>query len=256
MTTLEHSPSTSPGVLGGLLVHCGPLSLLGASFVLVAGALAIRDLRTAVAAMAALAVVLPLVVGRSAFPLWRLAPAVFAVASVAWSNWLLASPRTLEPAVVAALRVGFFVVPGLVFASYLDPFTVGDHLGQRLRLPGRPVLAFVAALQRFDAFAGDWQVLRQVRRVRGLSPARGLVARGRAYGALLFTLLVDAIRQAGRMTAAMEARGYSAPTRTGIARTWLCPAPWTAADSALMLIAVLVALVVAWVVTGWAAGDR
>lgn len=227
----------------GLLARCGPLSLLAASFVLVAGGLGIRDLRGAVAGLGALAVVLPVLIGRTGFPVWRLLPGVLAVASVAWSNWLLASPRMWEPAWVAALRVGFFVVPSLVFASYLDPFTVGDHLGQRLRLPGRPVLAFVAALQRLDAFAEDWQVAKRARRVRGLGPSGGLLDRGRSYARLVFTLLVDAVRQAGRMTTAMEARGYSAPMRTGVPRTWAGPAPWRGADTALVAVAVAVALV-------------
>lgn len=227
----------------GLLIRCGPLSLLASSIVLVVGGLAIRDLRAALVGVALQVVVLPILVGRSGFPLWRLLPGVVAVASVAWSNWLFASPRAFEPAAVAAVRVGFFVLPGLVFASYLDPFTVGDHLGQRLRLPARPVLAFVAALQRFDSLAQDWQVLQRAQRVRGLGPSRGVVDRGRSYGRLVFTLLVDAIRQAGRMTTAMEARGYSAPVRTGLARTWSRTAPWTFADTALVSIAMALALI-------------
>lgn len=227
----------------GLLARCGPLSLLGASFVLVAGAVGIRDLRAATIGMAALALVLPVVIGRTGFPPWRLLPGVLAMASVVWSNWLLASPRVLEPALVAGLRVGFFVFPSLVFASYLDPFTVGDHLGQRLRLPGRPVLAFVAALQRLDALAEDWQVARRTRRVRGLGPSGSLMSRGRSYARLMFTLMVDAIRQAGRMTTAMEARGYSAPPRTGVPRTWAGPAPWTPADTLLTALAVVLATV-------------
>lgn len=227
----------------GLLARCGPLSLIGASFVLVAGAAGIGDVRDALVGVAALALVLPILVGRTGFPPWRLLPGALAVASVAWSNWLLASPRSVEIAAVTGLRVGFFVVPSLVFASYLDPFTVGDHLGQRLRLPGRPVLAFVAALQRLDAFAEDWQVARRARRVRGLGPSGGLADRARAYARLVFTLLVDAIRQAGRMTTAMEARGYSAPLRTGVPRTWAGPAPWTRSDTALVLLALALALV-------------
>lgn len=227
----------------GLLARCGPLSLLAASFVLVAGAAGISDTRDALVGVASLAVVLPVLIGRTDFPPWRLLPGLLAVASVAWSNWLLASPRNWELAAVTGLRVGFFVVPSLIFASYLDPFTVGDHLGQRLRLPGRPVLAFVAALQRLDGFAEDWQVARRTRRVRGLGPSGGVIDRSRGYARLVFTLLVDAIRQAGRMTTAMEARGYSAPLRTGVPRTWAGPAPWTRADTALMVLAVLLALV-------------
>ena len=104
-----------------------------------------------------------LLVGRGGrIPWWRLLPGVLAFGSVAWSNWLLASPRAVDAAVVAGLRVAYFVVPGIVFASFIDPFTLGDPRGQRLRMPGRPVLATVAALQRLDAFGEDWDTLQRL----------------------------------------------------------------------------------------------
>lgn len=227
----------------GLLARCGPLSLLASSFLLVAGGLAVAELRAALIAAAVQAAVLALLVGRvGAFPWWRLLPGLLAFASVAWSNWLLAAPRSVDAAAVAGLRVAYFVVPGLVLASFVDPFTLGDHLGQRLRMPARPVLATVAALQRIDAFGQDWETLQRSRRARGVGPTRSPVAQFRHYAQLTFALLVEAIRQAGRMTVAMEARGYSAPARTGRARTWAEPAPWTHSDSTLVAMAAALAL--------------
>lgn len=225
----------------GLLSRCGPLSLLASSFVLTVGGLFIGDLTTVLIGLVAEVVLLAILVGRTGFPLIRLLPAVVATAGVTWSNWLLADPRSLTVAAVAGLRVAFFVVGGLVFVSYLDPFTLGDHLGQRLRLPARPVLATVAALQRLDTLTDDWVTLDRARHARGLGPGRGPISRLRHVCAMTFSLLVEAIRQAGRMTVAMEARGYSAGTR-GVTRTWLEPAPWTRADTLLVVLVSLLAV--------------
>lgn len=222
-----------------LLGRCGPLSLMGASILLIAGAPLIDGPTVGAAACAATALVVGVLVGSTRFPLVRLLPAALAVASITWSNWLLSATHDWGTAAGAGLRVAFFVAPSIVFASYLDPFTIGDHLGQRLRLPARPVLASVAALQRFDDLGQDWADAERVRRVRGLAPGNGPVARTRHWAALLFGLLVEAIRTAGRMTVAMESRGYSAPGRLGRPRTWVEPAPWTGADTALIVIAAL-----------------
>ena len=225
----------------GLLARCGPLSLLASSFVLTLGGLFLRDLTAVLAGLLAEVVLLVVLVGRTGFPLVRLVPAVVATAGVMWSNWLLADPRSLTVAAVAGLRVAFFVVGGLVFVSYLDPFTLGDHLGQRLRLPARPVLATVAALQRLDTLADDWVTLDRARHAKGLGPGRDPLSRLRHVCAMTFALLVEAIRQAGRMTVAMEARGYSAGIR-GVRRTWLEPAPWRPADTLLLVLTTALAV--------------
>lgn len=188
---------TSPRRAQGwsLLSRCGPLSLLGASFLFVAGGLSMTDLRAGLIAFAGMTLAVALMVGRARLPWWRLFPGLLAFSSVTWSSWLLASPREIEPALVAGLRVVFFVAPGLVLGSFVDPFTLGDHLGQRLRLPARPVLATVAALQHVDAFAEDWETLTRARRVRGLGPNGSPLSQFRSYATLTFALLVEAIRK-------------------------------------------------------------
>ncbi len=222
----------------GLLASCGPLSLLGASFVLMIGGLLLTDVRQVLVGVTAELLVLPLLVGRSGFPLLRLVPPLLAVTSVIWSNWLLAAGRSVETAAVAGLRVAFFVLPGVVFASYLDPSRVGDHLAQRLRLPDRPVVALTAALQRVERLTQEWEIISRARRVRGLAPGPGVrnwPARVRHLAGMSFALLVSALRQASRMAIAMDARGYSAARARGTRRTWLVPARWTRADTLLML---------------------
>lgn len=172
----------------------------------------------------------------------RLLPGLLAIASVGFSSWLLSSGQDVEAGLTAGLRVAFFVLPGVMMAGLIDPFILGDHLAQRLRLPARPVVAAVAALGRFETLGEQWQQLTRIRRVRGLGAGRSPLARGRELAALTFGLLVQSLRQAGRMAVAMESRGFSL-NRSGAPRSWAEPAPWGRADSALMILGLLVALV-------------
>ena len=242
----------------GLAGACGPLSLLAASAVLLAGSLFVRDLRTALLASrrraaarsggpgpppSVLGAGPPAVSSTARATARRLAPGVLGVLSVAFSNWLLSPGHDVAAGVTAGLRVAFFVVPGVLLAARVDPFVLGDHLGQRLRLPARPVVAAVAALQRFESLDQQWHQLRRTRRVRGLDVGRSPLARARQVGALTAGLLVQSLRQAGRMAVAMEARGFSAPRAEGRRRTWAEPAPWRRADSLMVALGLAVAAV-------------
>ncbi|MBE3076148.1 MAG: ATP-binding cassette domain-containing protein, partial [Actinobacteria bacterium] len=200
-------PAGFAGRWTGLAGRSGPLSLLLASIVLVLGAPFISDLRTALIAFGVQIAVAPLVLGIGRLRWRRLLPGLFAVASVSFSNWLLSPGREVSTGGLAGLRVAFFVLPGVLLASRIDPSALGDHLGQRLRLPARPVVAAVAALHRFEGLGEHWDQLARVRRVRGLGAGRSLPGRGRSVVALTFGLLIETLRQAGRMAVAMEARG-------------------------------------------------
>jgi energy-coupling factor transport system ATP-binding protein len=254
---------TAPaGRFAGLAGRAGPLSLLLASIVLVLGAPFISDLRTALIAIGVQIALAPLVLGIGRPPWRRLIPGLVAIASVAFSNWLLSPGREVSSGALAGLRVAFFVVPGVLLASRIDPSALGDHLGQVLRLPARPVVAAVAALHRFEGLGEHWDQLARIRRVRGLGPGRSLPGRGRAIAALTFGLLIETLRQAGRMAVAMEARGFSAglspaavspaavsPSVTPVAvdqaprRTWAEPAPWRPADSLVLALGLIVAAI-------------
>lgn len=225
----------------GLLLRVGPLSLLLASFVLVAGGLSLPGLTPGAVAFAVMIVALVVLAGRARVGWLRLLPGVLAFASVTWSNWLLADPRDITVAALAGLRVAYFVVPGIVLAAFIDPSALGDHLGQRLRLPARPVLAAVAALNRLDSLSQDWEEISRARRIRGLGPGRNPIDRGRHVASMTFALLVQALRQAERMSVAMEARGYGLLAAPGYRRTWAGAASWTGADTALVVVSVLLA---------------
>jgi energy-coupling factor transport system ATP-binding protein len=242
----------------GLAGACGPLSLLAVSALLLAGSLFVRDLRTALLALGVELLLAPAVLGlrrpssgrgrpavgpTARATARRLAPGVLGVLSVAFSNWLLSPGHDVAAGATAGLRVAFFVVPGVLLAARVDPFVLGDHLGQRLRLPARPVVAAVAALQRFESLDQQWHQLRRTRRVRGLDVGRSPLARARQVGALTAGVLVQSLRQAGRMAVAMEARGFSTPRAQGRRRTWAEPAPWRSTDSLMVALGLAVAAV-------------
>jgi len=245
-------PAGPVGRWSGLAGRSGPLSVLLASVALIFGTPFISDLRTALIAFGIQIALAPVVLGIGRPPWFRLLPGLFAVLSVGFSNWLLSPGHELSTGALAGLRVAFFVLPGVLLAARIDPSTLGDHLGQRLRLPARPVVAAVAALHRFESLGEQWDQLVRIRRVRGLGPGRSPLARGHHLAALTFGLLVQTLRQAGRMAVAMEARGFSAgATATAPAtatvgaparrRTWAEPAPWLLADSLMLALGLAVA---------------
>ena len=245
----------------GLAGRAGPLSVLLASIVLVVGAPFISDLRAALIAVGVQVALAPFVLGIGRPPWLRLLPGLLAVTSVTFSNWLLSPGHELSTGALAGLRIAFFVLPGVLLASRIDPSALGDHLGQRLRLPARPVVAAVAALHRFESLGEQWDQLARIRRVRGLGPGRSPLSRGRHVAALTFGLLIQTLRQAGRMAVAMEARGFSAATTSAATtsaavtsdavtcaasvraprRTWAEPAPWRPSDSLMLTLGLAVA---------------
>jgi len=234
------------GRWAGLAGRSGPLSVLLASVVLIFGAPFISDLRTALIAVGVQIALAPLVLGIGRPPWLRLLSGLFAVLSVGFSNWLLSPGHELSTGALAGLRVAFFVLPGVLLAARIDPSALGDHLGQRLRLPARPVVAAVAAMHRFESLGEQWDQLVRIRRVRALGPGRSPLGRGRYVAALTFGLLIQTLRQAGRMAVAMEARGFSAAATATVGaparrRTWAEPAPWLLADSLMLALGLAVA---------------
>ncbi|MEY4043009.1 MAG: hypothetical protein RL529_576, partial [Actinomycetota bacterium] len=115
-------------------------------------------------------------------------------------------------------------LPGIALALELRPIALGDQLGQILRLPARPVVAAVAAMQRMRAQLDLWDELRFIHRIRGVDLGRGPIGRVKAFGRLVFAQLVQAIRSAGTTAVAMDARGFSRRP-VSAKRTWaLAPA--------------------------------
>ncbi|GAB3463085.1 energy-coupling factor transporter transmembrane component T family protein [Kineococcus endophyticus] len=227
---------------GPVVRHCGPLPLLAVGVLCAVGAFAVQEWWQAAGALVVQALCLPLVVGDVRAALRRLLPLGIAALSVGWSTVLAGdSPEPLWTALTAALRLLVLVLPGALLLGWLDAAEAGDHLAQRLRVPGRVVVAVVVALGRLDALADSWDQIAAARRVRGLGPGRGPVGRVRWAASTSFGLLVDAVRGAGRVSLAMDARGF-AGERAG-RRSWALPAPWRRADTVLLLVGTAVAAV-------------
>ena len=222
---------------------CGPLSLLGASFALLFGSFAITSVLHGVAGLAGWTVLFLLIASPKSVRWRRLVPGFLAVLSVGFSTWLLSPGQDPLTGAAAAARVAFFVIPGIYLAGLIDPSTLGDHLAQRLRLPSRPVVAATAALQQFESLVDQWHQLQQSRRIRGLDGTRSPRARVREFAALTAALLVHALYKAGRMSVAMDARGFSTARAGNVPRTWAEPAQWRWNDSVLIGGAFVVAAI-------------
>nr|WP_179423626.1 ATP-binding cassette domain-containing protein [Pedococcus badiiscoriae] len=246
-------PPPAPAPRRPLVARAGPLSLIvGASLAIPAGVVSPRW-STSLVVLAVQAVLAgialsapgegPSPTGRLRAVVLRLGPAVLGGLSVAWSTWLLGGPA-VDTAVTAGLRVLIIVFPSAVLIQHVDADALGDHLGQRLRLPARPVVAVAAALQRVHTFAEIWSEIARARRVRGIgatprSPSSVLAE----LWALTIGILVRSLQAAATLAVAMDARGFA----TAYRRTWAAPAPWRGADWLVVAASLLPLLVAA----GW-----
>lgn len=219
-----------------LIRRCGPLSLLAASVLPLVGAPAIQTAQVGALSVGAVVVVASPVVRDLRPTFFRLGLGLLASLSIGLTTWLYGG-RELDAAFGAALRIAYFIVPAAVLTTYIEPSALGDHLAQRLRLPARMVVASVAAVQRLEMVAEEWDQIRRARRARGLGPEGGPVRRGRVLAAMAMALLVSSLRLGSRMSVAMDARGFAAAHR----RTWAEPASWGRADSALLSVGVVLA---------------
>lgn len=113
-----------------------------------------------------------------------------------------------------ALRGLALALPGLMVLLSTDPTDLADGLAQTVRLPARFVLASLAALRLVGVMFTEWTTLAMARRARGAGAGRGPVAAVREFGGQAFTLLVQSLRRATRLSVTMEARGFGAGPRT------------------------------------------
>jgi energy-coupling factor transport system ATP-binding protein len=213
-----------------------PLAMFAASALTLAGALAFRSVSAAALALFAEAILMALAMWlvpslRRFGLLW---PMAFGVASVGFSNWWLSDAHSVEAAALVAIRVAFFGLPGLLLAAAASPSELGDQLGQKLRIPARPVVAAMVGLNRVHRLRGNWASLAFVRKVR-LVAKKGLAE----YWSLILFSLIEATRSAESTAIAMESRGFSAKDATGkpVPRTWAIEATWGKLDLLLLAAA-------------------
>jgi energy-coupling factor transport system permease/ATP-binding protein len=224
------------------------LAILAAPMILLAGSMAVTSAPKGALAvgMLALAALVMLAAGfRFARPR-AFIPGLIGIASIGLSNWYLSPGLNPQTGITAALRVAMFVLPGIALAVELRPIALGDQLGQILRLPARPVVAAVGAMQRMRAQLDLWDELRFIHRIRGVDAGRGPIGRVKAFGRLVFAQLVQAIRSAGTTAVAMDARGFSRRSGTST-RTWALP-PVAGKLDALALVLASAIAVALWVI--------
>ena len=104
----------------------------------------------------------------------------------------------LAVGVALGLRVLAVAAVGVAFALTTEATRLADALVQQAHLPERFAAGALAAQQAVPRLALDLATLRQARRVRGLRHPR-----------LLLALLILAVRRAGRVALAMDARGFA-----------------------------------------------
>jgi energy-coupling factor transporter transmembrane protein EcfT len=214
----------------------GPLSLLAGCLLPVVGALAVTSARIGLVVVAAQVLAFGALARDLPASSRRLALGAVAALSILASTWLYGG-HSADAAAGAALRILAIVTPAALLTPQIGPSELGDHLGQRLRLPARAVVASVAALQRLDSLGRQWQQVRRARRARGYGADGSPARRVRGLAGSVFALLVVSMRQTGQLAVAMDARGFAAASD----RTWAEPAPWRLGDSLVLAAACVLA---------------
>jgi energy-coupling factor transporter transmembrane protein EcfT len=215
----------------------GPLSVLAACILPVAGAVAISSARVGLWCVALELVVLGWLLIDLGGSLRRFALGGLAALSITISTWLYGGHDPSE-SVGAACRILYIVVPGALLSPRIRPSELGDHLAQRLHLPARVVVAAVVALHRLESMGEQWRQIQRARRARGLGLDGGLARRLRGSGQSALAMLVASMRHTGAVSLAMDARGFAEATT----RTWAEPAPWHLGDSVVLVIALGLAI--------------
>ncbi len=143
------------------------------------------------------------------------------------------SDNSITLAVSMGLRVLAVGIPSILILSELKPTPLADALTQTARLPSRFVLSALAGLRMLTLMLADWKALLRARRSRGVAKT------GRLAGFLSssLSLLTFALRRAGALSTAMEARGFGGPTK----RTHARPARVGPVDFGALAVAVGIA---------------
>jgi energy-coupling factor transporter transmembrane protein EcfT len=222
-------------------LRVGPLSLLAGCLLPVVGAMAISQVDLGLTVLGLQLLLLGWLLVDVRATLFRLGLGMVAAVSITVSTYLYGGQHLTE-SLGAACRVLAIVLPAALLTPRIGPSSLGDHLGQRLHLPARTVVAAVVALQRLDQTAEQWRQIQRARRSRGLGVDGSLGRRLRSSGGAAFAMLVVNMRQTGTLTVAMDSRGF-ADARN---RTWAEPAPWHVLDNVVLALSVVLA-VVPWI---------
>ena len=223
------APAVAPAARASLLGRADAVVKLAGALLLTAVLVVSADPVTSGTVLLGELVLLSLAGQRPLALLARAWPVVLAALVSGWGTALLAedsgpvlldlglteiSAGSAAAGAAIALRGLALALPGLMVVLTTDPTDLADGLAQTLRLPARFVLASLAALRLVGVLAAEWSTLAMARRARGAGTGRGPAGALRAFGGQVFTLLVQSLRRATRLSVTMEARGFGAGPRT------------------------------------------
>jgi energy-coupling factor transport system permease protein len=108
------------------------------------------------------------------------------------------------------LRLAVLLVAGVAFIAVTRPDEM-SHVLRQLKVPYRFAFSFTLALRLFPLFAESARTIVMAQRARGIAfgASRGL-GRFRRYVPLLVPVLASGLRQADRLSIALEGRGFGA----------------------------------------------
>lgn len=239
------------------LARANPVAKLAAALVLLVALFASLDAVTALIVLAVL-VVLVLFSGLAPGVLLRRSWLILGLAvSIGTFNVLFAASQlgptvlelgpisigaeTLVNGVGLALRLLGIAVVGLLALATSQPTDLADALIQQLRVSPRFAIGALASLRLLPLLGHEWQLISMARRARGVDAGRNPVAGARLFAGQLLTLLIGAVRRAGRMAQAMDARGFGArPDRTSARIQRMRASDWGLIAGALLLAATAV----------------
>ncbi|WP_435827456.1 energy-coupling factor transporter transmembrane component T family protein [Actinoplanes philippinensis] len=238
------------------LARRNPVAKAGAALLFSLPLIATMDPFTPAAALAVELIVLPFFGVRLRVLARRAAPLLLAAVGVLITMVLFAADRSgtllfslgpvdvttgvLSTAGALVLRIFAVALPGIVVFATTDPTDLADALVQNAKAPARFAIGALAALRLVPLLGDEWRSLSLARRARGIDAGRNPVAKVRLFASTAFALLVGALRRGVRLAVAMDARGFDADTP----RTYARRQYFTGADTALLVLSLLVALLI------------
>ena len=140
------------------------------------------------------------------------------------------------------LRLLCLALLSLVFVKTTEPQLLILSLVHQLRLSYRVAYGTMVGYRMLPLFQSDYQTIRAAQRVRGVRERRGLLhvwSRTRRYAV---PLLAGAVRKAGRIAVAMDARAFGAlPDRTYRERMVVRRSDWIFLAVVVAIVAIVVA---------------
>lgn len=243
------------------IAKANPIAKVAAAALVSTTALLAGDWLTPLLLLAALAAIVPFTGIRLGPLAQRLKWLWVAAGTVVVVNTVFAAEKTgtmlfsLGPLQIASdalidgtalgLRVCVAATAGVLGFATTDPTDLADALTQQLRTSPRFTIGSLAALRMLPLLGAEWQQITTARRARGMEGGRNPIRRARLFASTMFTLLVGALRRAGRLATAMDARGFDSAVPRTHARTqrmgradWLIPAAAAAVSIAAVALSV------------------